>query len=402
MKNLASFWISLSLISLFFVAFLGALMRYKIAFYFPWVEQKNLQHAHSHFAFAGWVSQTIMVLLVLRLEKNGYFQAFANYRLQLASNLASAFGMLLGFWYQGYGPISLTFSTFSILISYLFAWVHFKDLNQFTPKEEGTSYIKSALVFLVLSSLGTFYLAFMTVQQSLEQHLYLGSVYFYLHFQYNGWFLFAILGLLFGFLKEQNNRFKIPQTWFWAFSGSAVFTYGLSVLWANLPSWIYSLTVAATLVQTLVWFLILGKIIPFFKSWKMADESFWKWIFAFIATCYSVKILLQLGSIFPEVSRLAFGFRPVVIAYLHLVLLASVSAFLLAFVQATGLVPFSKPKAWMFFFFAIFFNQLVLGIHALASFTYFLVPGINYILFGISLVMVFGLALGVWRNLVKG
>jgi hypothetical protein len=397
MKSTASFWLSLSILSLFLVAFLGALMRYKIAFYLPWVEQKNLQHAHSHFAFAGWVSQTLMVLLVLRLEKCGLTKAFYEYRLLLASNLISAFGMLLAFWYQSYGPISLTFSTLSIFISYLFAWVHFQHLNQFAPREEGTPWIKFALVFLVLSSLGTFYLAFMTAGHSLEQHLYLGSVYFYLHFQYNGWFLFAILGLLFSFLKEQNNGFQIPKTWFWAFSGSVVFTYGLSVLWAQLPGWIYGLTVAATLVQTLVWFLILGKIIPLFRSWKMAEAGFWKWIFALIALCYSVKILLQLGSVFPEVSRLAFGFRPVVIAYLHLVLLASVSAFLLAFVQASGLLPFTRLKAWKLFFFALFLNQLVLGIHALASFTYFLVPGINAILFGISLLMVFGLGIAVWK-----
>ncbi len=43
-------------------------MRYKIGFEFPFFNQKNLQHSHSHFAFAGWVSHTLMTLMVYYLE----------------------------------------------------------------------------------------------------------------------------------------------------------------------------------------------------------------------------------------------------------------------------------------------------------------------------------------------
>ena len=46
-------WIKISLFSLLVVALLGVLMRYKIAFELPYLAQKNIQHAHSHFAFAG-------------------------------------------------------------------------------------------------------------------------------------------------------------------------------------------------------------------------------------------------------------------------------------------------------------------------------------------------------------
>lgn len=46
------FWLRFSVINLLIVALLGTLMRYKIGFEFPFFNQKNIQHSHSHFAFA--------------------------------------------------------------------------------------------------------------------------------------------------------------------------------------------------------------------------------------------------------------------------------------------------------------------------------------------------------------
>ena len=62
------FWLKFSLINLFVVALLGLLMRYKIGFEFPYLNQKSLQLAHSNFAFTGWISHTLMVLLIYTLQ----------------------------------------------------------------------------------------------------------------------------------------------------------------------------------------------------------------------------------------------------------------------------------------------------------------------------------------------
>ena len=56
---------------------------------------------------------------------------------------------------------------------------------------------------------------------------------------------------------------------------------------------------------------------------------FLKYILLFVGFALSAKFLLQLGSTIPALSQLGFGFRPIVIAYLHLVLLAVISLFLL-------------------------------------------------------------------------
>src|SRR5690606_9051422 len=102
--------------------FLGVLMRYKIAYSLPFVNQKNVQHAHSHFAFAGWISQTLMVLMVSWLGGiYGPGVMMRRYRWYLLFNLLVAYGMLLSFPFQGYGPVAIAFSTLSIFVSYAFA-----------------------------------------------------------------------------------------------------------------------------------------------------------------------------------------------------------------------------------------------------------------------------------------
>lgn len=58
-----------SVISLFIVAVLGTLMRYKIAFSFPYFDQKNLLHAHSYFAFSGWISHFFILRIGIHHPK---------------------------------------------------------------------------------------------------------------------------------------------------------------------------------------------------------------------------------------------------------------------------------------------------------------------------------------------
>ena len=65
-----TFWIRFSIFNLMLVALLGLLMRYKILFEFPLLDQKSVQHSHSHFAFAGWVTHTLMTLLIAFLQKH--------------------------------------------------------------------------------------------------------------------------------------------------------------------------------------------------------------------------------------------------------------------------------------------------------------------------------------------
>ena len=172
----------IALLNLLIVSFIGVILRYKIAFSLPFIDQKHLLHGHSHFAFAGWVTHALMVLLVAYLAAQKDESIYKRYRWVIVFNLIAAYGMLISFPLQGYGLFSIFFSNISIAVSYVFAFMFWKDLNKLPIKTVGHWWIKAALVFNVLSSLGAFSLAFMMVTKNLRQNWYLASVYFFFIF----------------------------------------------------------------------------------------------------------------------------------------------------------------------------------------------------------------------------
>lgn len=400
------FWLKFSLINLFLVAFLGLIMRYKIGFEFPFFDQKFLQHSHSHFAFSGWISHTLMVLMLHFLEnrrKNIEHRFLDKYKLVLTANLICAYGMLVFFAIQGYGLFSIIFSTSSIVISCFFAYFFIKDLKSISNEDLSKNWFKAALFFNLISSIGTFILAYMMVSKNIYQDEYLASIYYYLHFQYNGWFFFACMGLFFHFaaLKSTDNPF-FKKT-FDLFFIACIPAYFLSTLWLNIPIWLYVITILAALTQVYTWFRFLFMIL------KTKKESFknypivLQYVLGFVALALSIKFLLQLGITIPLISQLAFGFRPIVIAYLHLVLLAFVSLFLLFYIYANNLIKFSKSIKFGLLLFAIgvFLNEIVLAIQGIASFSYTVIPSVNELLLGIALLLVLGIGITTFFSLKK-
>src|ERR1019366_9228364 len=135
-------WIRIAFINLLIVALLGVIMRYKIAYYLPFIDQNNFLQAHSHFAFSGWVTQLLMVLMWAFLYNYLPADLLKKYKWLLIANLASAYGMLASFIWEGYGIMSTLFSTFSILVSYLFAVIFWIDLNKIKIKTISAHWFK--------------------------------------------------------------------------------------------------------------------------------------------------------------------------------------------------------------------------------------------------------------------
>ncbi len=391
----AKFWLKFSIFNLLIVALVGLLMRYKIAFEFPYLNQKSLQHAHSHFAFSGWVSHTLMVLMIYTLSKKLNANAFfaQKYVWLLAIHLLCAYGMLVFFTVQGYGFFSIVFSSLSVVVSYVFAFWFWRDSTKLMLGQPALPWFKAALLFNVISSVGTFALAYMMATKNIHQNEYLASIYYYLHFQYNGWFFFGCAGLLIEFLNLKTHQQKTYRQCFWALFISCIPAYGLSILWLDLPIFVYVIVVMAALVQTLAWLKLLQIVLATHKNKFTTLASHLRWVFGLVALALTVKMTLQLASVIPSVSQLAFGFRPIVIAYLHLVLLMIISLFLLTYIFAKDLLPntSSMKKSFVVFVVGVVCNEIVLGIQGIASFSYTLIPFQNELLFVVALVMLFGL-----------
>ena len=386
MKNQA-FLLKFSIFSFVIVAILGVLMRYKIAFSLPFVEQKHLQEAHSHFAFYGFITSCIYILVAQYLSKTVEGIQMKKYQILIGINFFASYGMLLSFLYAGYFWLSIIFSTIALLNSFVYYFFLHRDLKNL--QETSKIWFLAAFFFAVLSSLGVFTLSYMMSTKNVVQELYLASTYFYLHFQYNGFFIFSCLGLLFYHLKEKGILISSTESKmiFWLLFIGCFIGFGLSVLWLKLPVWIYLVIVLATLVQTYGVFLFFKWIKNQWPKIKTTTNPLQRFVFIYVGFAFVVKILLQLGSVIPAVSQFAFGFRNVVIAYLHLILLMCVATFLLSQVIQNFKTSPRLNTGLKYFLLSVFLNEFLLGLMGIFSIKYVAIPFANEFLFGISLLI---------------
>ena len=126
--NKTALWLRIAIANVFIVALLGTIMRFKIGYSFPYLDQKHLQHAHSHFAFIGWITHILFALMTDSLARYLPAVRFRKYNLLILFNVICAYGMLFSFAAQGYGPVSIALSCVSIVIAWIFAWVYIADL----------------------------------------------------------------------------------------------------------------------------------------------------------------------------------------------------------------------------------------------------------------------------------
>jgi hypothetical protein len=328
-------WVEIALINFCVVALAGVTMRYKINFALPMVDQKYLMHGHSNFAFVGWVAVALMTLMVRYLVRNNVQTNYKKYNRLLLVDVIVSYAMFISFIIQGYAFWSITFSTITILVSYFFIFFYWRDLNKVNDAGFSRSWIKAALLLWAFSSLGAFMLAYLMANHIMIQDLYFSAVYFFMHFQYNGWFLFVCFGVFFSYMHRLGLfRFAIlSKRLFIIMAITVVPTYFLSILWLRLPfvlHWIANISAFVQLLALIYFFKILS---VFKKSKEIKFSSVTRWIWALAATAFILKTILQALSTLPFLSHFAFGFRPVVIGYLHLSFVGIISFFILGYIN---------------------------------------------------------------------
>ena len=382
-------------VNLLIVSFLGVALRYKIAFPLPFVDQKFLLHAHSHFAFTGWLSQILMACIADIIVSSRNNAAVNKYNWLLRINLVSAYGMLASFPLQGYGIVSIAFSTLSIVNAYVFAVTAWRDLTITATKSLSHLWFKAALLFNVISSLGVFSLGYLTSHKINGQDLYLAAVYFFLHFQYNGWFFFAAAGLLMDWLeKEQLLHYNRQGKMIFILFFVAVFpTYLLSALWLPVPQCLYAFIVVGALAQLWASILLVRSLGRINIALSLSINPYVKWLWYLSTLALLIKLILQAASAIPALNTFSYGFRPVVIAYLHLVLLAMLSFFLIGYYITTNNYMFTQSLKYglLFFIGGVVLNELLLLLQSIDAIMLQNTPAINYLLLGAALVMFTGL-----------
>ena len=174
---------------------------------------------------------------------------------------------------------------------------------------------------------------------------------------------------------------------FWLLFIGCFIGFGLSVLWLKLPVFIYLVIVLATLVQTHGAFAFFKWMKNQWPKIKTTTNALQRFVFIYVGFAFAVKILLQLGSVIPAVSQFAFGFRNVVIAYLHLILLMCVATFLLSQVIHNFKTSPRLNAGLKYFLLSVFLNEFLLGLMGIFSIKYVAIPLANEFLFGISVLI---------------
>lgn len=317
-------WFKISLLFFFSVALMGTILRASPYFNIP-VAYKNLIHSHSHVAFQGWI-YTLLFLMVTHLFLTNKQTKKGKYALQFKLTIMVIVGVMFSFIVQGYAIFSIIFSSLFQLMNYWFIYRFFKDTKKL-EKTIALRFIKTGFWLGLLSTLAPWGIGILAAKGMANTEPYHSVIYFFLHFQYNGWFLFAVIGLIFKWLENNYISFnqKKANYFYWVLTLSVIPTYLLSLLGMSYSNFIQVPAILAAVFQ-LIAIVLLIQIILSIKGNYLKKQPLISKAFLYIALgSFAIKIILQFISVFPAIETYAFGNRYFILAYLHLCLIGLIS-----------------------------------------------------------------------------
>lgn len=395
---MSKIWIRTALFNFFIAACLGTLLRFAFVVEIPWLQYQYFQHAHSHVAMLGWVYLALYALLIHTFLTHEQQKAkIYHYLFWLTQG--SVIGMLCTFPLIGYAGWSIFFSSLQILFSYVFLFRFWRDLKQQGKPSFSKLFIKAALFFMFLSTLALWGMGPIMALGFKGSAIYYMAVQFFLHFQFNGWFIFAILGLLFHWLEQQGWEFSHGRLnlFFILLVGACFLTYALAVAWANPLPLVFAINSLGVSLQlaALVAFLILIKKAGAGK--KGTEQPWVRFLILFAITCFCIKILVQAAIIIPVIAKIAYTIRNFVIGFIHLINLAIISCFILGYSiqeRLLDILPKSAKIGLVFFLAGLLGSELLLFLQGILLWgAKGFMPFYYEMLFAISALLALGLGL---------
>ena len=398
MKNF-KFWLKICVFNFFVVSVVGVMMRYNMAFSLSGFNHKFMQESHSHFAFYGWVSAGIFLFVTKYLSENYPKINLKKYQYLMISNQIGSYGMLFTFLYGGYFWLSIVLSSIALFTG--FAYFIFLLIDTKSNKNPEIMWLKSGAFFATFSAIGIFGLAYFSSKKEEFDVLFRASTYFYLHYQYNGFFIFSCIGLLLISLKKLGIEIeeKLNKTIFYLLFFGCFLGYGLSILWIEMNPIFYGFFILISIVQ------LFGAIL--FLNWIRKTDLFnnqnfiQKLLISVFGFAFILKFLLQGLSAIPALGVFAFININIVIAYLHLVLLMGISLFLIWKILQLVEIEFNKLLKFsiLLLVFGIVCNEIVLALSGIFSIFYIPFLSAKYWLLFVSVVIM--ISIGIFIKSLK-
>jgi len=387
MQNIRKRYLGIPLLNFLFAAILGLFMRYAYVKSLPIpYRYRFITHAHSHIAILGWIYLALFALFIASFLPKWY----KKYNNIFWFTQISIVGMLLSFPFQGYAAASITFSTLHVIVSYFFIFYFWKDTRLLsTPSAR---LLHSSLLYMFISTIGLWCMApimAMKIKGGWDQV----AIQFFLHFQFNGWFVFAILALLFKRLKVTYSQHFIK--FFVCLNISLILTFSLPINWYfRSPIWLWgnALGIVFQLVSVYYLYQIIKKRLR--EYWKESDHLK-RVLIIFVTLSFIFKILLQSSALFPSLAETLILHTNFVIGFIHLTMLGLITGFIFLFFLETKSFSrdFGLLKVGMYvFIFGVFTTEIILFLQGLLFYLgWNMLPYYYLILFTASLFLVLGI-----------
>ena len=313
---------------------MGLVMRWFAVASIPGVEYSFLRQGHSHVAFLGWGYLAMMIFIIEAFLLANSLQ-LPKYRWNLIATIIFIAGMLFSFPVWGYKTVSITLLSLFLVASVVLVIQLLRDFFKFRKdidvgaKAPISSYfLIAAFVWYLLSGIGPFALGPIVVFLGKGDWYHL-AVYYYLHFLYNGFFVFGIGALFFKYMEAKKYAFSRKKAIrFFGWSTAACLpAYALSTLWKDVPDWVFGMAILAGGLQLLA----IAYLLPIVRSLYLDWSAGVKWLLRVVLASYILKLLFQFSSAIPALATRVYAAKSfVVVGYIHLVTLGFISLFLLA------------------------------------------------------------------------
>ena len=289
-------------------ALIGLSLRYFFVQPLPFNFQFVL-HAHSHLMLLAWLFNALLLLIY----KQWNIEMPTLDRWLFLVLCFCALGMLASFPFQGYAVVSIAFSTLHLWVSYVLlikVWKLAKD------KGLPGRLVRLGVVFFFLSSLGPYALGPMMANDLQSSPWYRQAIFFYLHFLYNGAFMFFMLAFI--AKKWVKTSLLRESRIVWLLAIGVILTWFQNLDYSFDSTWINLFGGLGALSQLLGgWMLIRSIRISYLKGFQLI-----------ILITLAGKLVFQLFGAVPIIADAVVNNHFYLIAWLHFVFLGIFTPFI--------------------------------------------------------------------------
>ena len=362
---------------------------------------RHVTHSHSHIGLLGWIytilSSLICQYFLRETDRKPYFILF----------LCTQFcilGMLFSFPFGGYFLYSIIFSSLFIICTYWFSifflkrskkynFIRFsisKSVDVENDKPLSLKFVHWGIYFLILSSIGIWLLPVAIVKAGKGSDWYNSALYFFLHFQYNGWFLAVLFGLLVGEIEHKSllNSKRLK---------GALYNFVIGTIGSVTLSWVgFFNEPILYIIGNISGFLLLASIFELYRAYMQLEKPAFL-MQMFLLLCMLKTIFMFLGS-FPWIAEVVLPNREFVISYLHFTFLGVIGFGVLHFLEKNLHIHFPY---WSLSLYTTAFvgSEILIAYKGIAIFCELFVPD-NYYLLLIVFSSLFFIAVGYWCYII--